>query len=642
MKSGPAWAGTALLWGSASALFLLLLTSVFRAQDVPTPLAAALFAIASGAAYSPRATLLVLASLIPIAAWTGRHWNGNVAWPETLAVAYLAGYAARQIFESRDKTSDRLVLAIYCMVAVVAASLAVQLLVLEGTIGGQALRERLWELISVEYFTVRGGFEGVDAAMRLIEGLLLMHAGLTAARSLPSFGPWMIRAVVLGAVAASGLNLWRVWLGALRLDTPVVAFLQYLATLRFNTHYADVNAAGSYYVQALLPALSLARDGSRALWIPASVVIAISLVLTGSRAAMLAGLVAGLIAWWLERRSGTGRRERKDAWRWSLVSVALVIALAAGGAIYLLLIRNVTPAGSAVAIRGEFAQTALRMFAAHPIFGAGIGQYYALSSEFSTPELRAVYPRENAHNNFLQILAEAGVVGFAVFVWLLTVAATRLWTPVAGRAPNAPTALVVAGPLAFLLTWLAGHPLLIDEPALTFWLLLGSLAGSGTTEIQAAESGNETASRTSGSLSRWAVPSLAITLAISVPIRADYAMATVNLEHQGIGLSEWHTGSNDIRYRIAAANSTVFIPSEAIVVTLPLRSMVPETELEVEIQLEDRIADIVRVPSNEWRTLSIQMPERADGRRFRALGLRVRDASRRDVPMLMVGKVQPR
>src|SRR5688572_15482304 len=88
-----------LLWAASCAVFLLLLSSLVRLPDVPAPVAATLFAFALFATYRPAPALLAVAALVPIATWTGRQWNGSVAWPETIVIAYLAGYAARKTLE---------------------------------------------------------------------------------------------------------------------------------------------------------------------------------------------------------------------------------------------------------------------------------------------------------------------------------------------------------------------------------------------------------------------------------------------------------------------------------------------------------------------------------------------------------------
>ena len=81
----------------------------------------------------------------------------------------------------------------------------------------------------------------------------------------------------------------------------------------------------------------------------------------------------------------------------------------------------------------------MRMVAQQPVFGIGLGEFYQRSGEFSSPELLALFPpaqHENAHNNFLQILAETGLTGLAAFVVLLTAALYRASTPLSVRPPD--------------------------------------------------------------------------------------------------------------------------------------------------------------------------------------------------------------
>jgi O-antigen ligase len=75
--------------------------------------------------------------------------------------------------------------------------------------------------------------------------------------------------------------------------------------------------------------------------------------------------------------------------------------------------------------RLELHLAATRMWSAFPIFGLGQGTFFRLSSlaEFSQSPLMVSSGGENAHNYFLQTLAELGVLGFSlfccVFIWPL-------------------------------------------------------------------------------------------------------------------------------------------------------------------------------------------------------------------------------
>jgi hypothetical protein len=85
----------------------------------------------------------------------------------------------------------------------------------------------------------------------------------------------------------------------------------------------------------------------------------------------------------------------------------------------------------------------------------------------------------------------------------------------------------------------------------------------------------------------------------------------------------------------------VFVPSAARAVALLVRSAVPDTELLVEFYFDGQYADLVLVPPDRWRALTIQVPRR-EGARFRPLELRVRTNYGYPPPLLKVGKVEAR
>ena len=79
----------------------------------------------------------------------------------------------------------------------------------------------------------------------------------------------------------------------------------------------------------------------------------------------------------------------------------------------LTLIRNV---GGLLGSRFEIFTAAFNMFSAYPLMGVGQGNFYRLSSilDFSKSYLLEGNGGENAHNYFLQVLAENGFIGFAL------------------------------------------------------------------------------------------------------------------------------------------------------------------------------------------------------------------------------------
>jgi hypothetical protein len=318
-----------------------------------------------------------------------------------------------------------------------------------------------------------------------------------------------------------------------------------------------------------------------------------------------------------------------------LVGSAAVLAIAAGVAAYALPQRgNQQSALAATRVRVEMAATSLRMTASSPVFGVGIGRYYSRSGEFSSPELLQIFPpavHENAHNNFLQFLAELGIVGLAAILWLLWSCA-RLIAPLVAAAPADPVRWgLVTGLVSFVLSWLGGHPLLLDEPALTFWLLLGVACGWGARYLPPP--------RQTPAMRVAAI--LALLVAVSVPLQVLHQRAAFDLEHRGIGLSPWQSALDGVRYRLAGAQSSVFVPASAQVAIIPLRSVALAPELRVELRLDGRPADVVTIVSDRWHYLRLRMAGDASGPRFKRLDLRVTPDSG-DAPVLMIGKVEPR
>lgn len=613
--------------------FLALIYSLHLVEGTTFTIIGAFYVLAACAAVMPGPALMLVAALVPVAMWLGRAANEYIAWAEALVVAFAAGYCLRAAATRTDRPSSRIGPPVFVMGAVVVASVMMQIFVEVWRFGPAPTQEKLWGLVTHYYFVTHDSADPIDAGMRLIESLILLGAASSLAQRHPRFSRRLLQAIVFGAAAAATLNLWRLWDASLRFNRPFEAFLRYLSTQRVNVHYADLNAAGSYFVMALFAALGLALVPKQRRWIPAAAVIAASVWLTGSRSAMLAGILALLLpaaAYVSSHAVRTGTRTL------AIGAAAVVLSLAVAAGAYLLPQRgNQQSAGMATAVRWEMAQTSLRMTASRPSFGVGIGSYYARSGEFASPELLQIFPpavHENAHNNFFQILAELGIVGLAVFLWLL-VKAAMLCVAWIRDGPRDPVRWsTVAGLLAFVLSWLGGHPLLIDEPAFSFWLLLGTACGSGAW----VASPDQTARI------RWIITTAILAIAVSVPLRVKSQRADFNLEHQGIGLSMWQPALDGVRFRVGGAASTVFMPADATVVTVPLRAANAHETLNVSLYLDDRPADVVSVPGDQWKHLRLIVPQNSSGARFRRLDLRVTRDPSAPSNVLLVGKVEPR
>ena len=145
---------------------------------------------------------------------------------------------------------------------------------------------------------------------------------------------------------------------------------------------------------------------------------------------------------------------------------------------------------------------ATRAFLERPLFGMGPGLLYQNLGRYQTTDDVGWQPAfENAHNYFLQLAAEVGMVGVFSFLWLAW--ANLRPALLNARPAGLPNRILAIGALGYLATAITGHPLLLSRQVVLFWGFIGVLAASSSTLAPATS--------TPGRLTRlsaWAVLSL--------------------------------------------------------------------------------------------------------------------------------------
>ncbi len=91
---------------------------------------------------------------------------------------------------------------------------------------------------------------------------------------------------------------------------------------------------------------------------------------------------------------------------------------------------KVDDANFAIVERMAHWQAAIDMFVDHPLLGAGIGNYAAVYPAYALPHWSD--PLGHAHNYYLNIAAEAGILGLAAYLLLWTAAFWQGWRAVRG------------------------------------------------------------------------------------------------------------------------------------------------------------------------------------------------------------------
>ena len=113
----------------------------------------------------------------------------------------------------------------------------------------------------------------------------------------------------------------------------------------------------------------------------------------------------------------------------------------------------------------------------HPVLGLGFGRYKHAATPYYDRHPEADR-RSHAHSNYLQIAAEAGLVGLAAFAFLWAHVLRLGWTALA-RAPDAAVATTAAGAWAALAGFLVGgitqYTFGDNEVALTMWVTVAIL-----------------------------------------------------------------------------------------------------------------------------------------------------------------------
>lgn len=198
-------------------------------------------------------------------------------------------------------------------------------------------------------------------------------------------------------------------------------------------HFAAFMELTSGLTLALLFGKSTKKD-KRFLLLIAAVLMGIAVVLTSSRGGMLSlmGVIGFIVVANLldRRREKSATATDKKDYRRNLVLIAGGLALILGffGAVILLggdasLIRGIGLESGQQDIsngRSHFWQIALKIFFDYPILGTGLDSFGFAFTRYDT--WNGNFRLEQAHNDYLQILADAGILGFAciaAFIYLL-------------------------------------------------------------------------------------------------------------------------------------------------------------------------------------------------------------------------------
>ncbi|HEV7799113.1 MAG TPA: O-antigen ligase family protein [Pyrinomonadaceae bacterium] len=304
-----------------------------------------------------------------------------------------------------------------------------------------------WNTISADPYQTR--FVAAQVLALVITGILLSRYAVTERRMRVT-----INVVLCVAVASAVFGILRQTTQrtpgfGLPLLLPSLGYGQFIN----KNHFAFLIEMSLGLILGLLLGGGIKREQAL-IYFAAMLPLWMGLVLSGSRGGLIAMLAQLIVAALLMSR--VARKGIRDGHQSRLVKTAdspavritLVVVLIAGvvfGTIWLggdRLASSIEESRQELsadtsglrqgASRNEIWRASWRMFLAHPILGLGLGGYWAAIPAFHDAS-GTITPQE-AHNDYLELLASGGVVGLALGVWFAFVVFRRTRENL--RSPN--------------------------------------------------------------------------------------------------------------------------------------------------------------------------------------------------------------
>jgi O-antigen ligase len=308
--------------------------------------------------------------------------------------------------------------------------------------------------------------DDVEAGANLLLFFTLPFVALLATVGRAAYPDWAPRALATAAIALASLfaavGLWQAATHELFFYAPN------LATSNANTEYfrvtslfGDPSLYGRHVVLGIGVALTLLATGRWRRW-PLIALIALmwaGLLFSYSQSSMIALLVMTLA---LAVATGDRRMRRAVA----LLAAAAVLAACAYVAVQ---VADGKSLNRITSDRTERVQDATRVIEKHPIVGVGIGGQARASRGLAHSERPT--PNFVSHTTPLTVFAELGIIGVALYVWLL---AGGTYLIVRLRRRDETLALALGVTLLGLFTHALFYSGFLEDP-LT-WLVLGIAA----------------------------------------------------------------------------------------------------------------------------------------------------------------------
>lgn len=254
---------------------------------------------------------------------------------------------------------------------------------------------------------------------------------------------------------------------------------------RVFSHYENPNSFAEMLVMTVPVAVGLALGAKRAFWklvgLASALLGALALVMTYSRASWVGLVVAALVFLFF--------------WNRKLIPVCIVAALAClpilPDAVFTRILSIFNPNDTSTSSRIPLYQAALRMIGESPVTGAGLGTHAVKYAIQSLDLYEGTSPYVHAHNTYLEVWLETGLLGLFGFVGALFGSLKRGAKIFLARTAPLPVRMVVLGVLSglagSLVCGLADYLWTYPRVMLIFWFTAALLLSGIKLARQEAE-----------------------------------------------------------------------------------------------------------------------------------------------------------
>ena len=289
----------------------------------------------------------------------------------------------------------------------------------------------------------------------------------------------IILSVIFGAALASFDAIWQVNFGwdFIRGNEPIIN----IGLTRATAAFPDANVLG-VYLSAITPliiglALFYFKGREKIAMILAAALATTGIILTFSRGTAL-GLYVAVLFISICRRS-------------KIITLSLVILLLAFPFILPMTIKDWAKIGHYNPIvfmcntdRISVYKNSVNMIKHHPIIGVGVNTYSKNYLKYKLPEPDDARTGDfmYAHNHFLHMAGEVGLVGLGVFLWLLFRLFKKsmlIYRSLKDEYYKVLSLSVAACLIAFLVNGLTETSLYYSRVAMIFWYLIGFVLALG-------------------------------------------------------------------------------------------------------------------------------------------------------------------